>query len=875
MDRSVPRWTRALRAVPRGWDLLAAIVAVFVVFALSNAIAFRNTHGLHEAGSGLVQTYDLVSSLDETLLLMSEAESAERAFIITGEERFLHPYRSAAAKLDLQMQALSRLAEHEPLLGRQWPRWREWITARQAQLDRAIALRRENDVAGARAIVLASGTRGEMAAFKAEILGLERARLDVREARERQMREAYRTALLGGTISTLLGLVLIAALGRYAWRYREIRSQVYRDRELLGATLLSIGEGVIATDSGGQVRMVNRCAQELTGYGEAQVQGRPLAEIFRVIDESARSPQPNPAREAIRKGEAAKLADGAILISRDGREHPLEATATSVKNTDGSILGAVVVFRDIGLQRQSAQALRDSEHRAQSRAGELEAVMQSVPAAILIANDLECRDITGNAAAHRLLRAPVGSNLQQTADQRAYFRTDAGEQPLTRLRQDELPLQRAIAEKREIANVGLCLRLRNGDMHTIMGNAAPLKDSYGNVRGAVVALIDVTERKRIEAQLKEAHRRKDEFLATLAHELRNPLAPVRSGVAILRKEKDGAVANKTLAMMERQLSHMVRLIDDLLDVSRITGGKIVLRREQVLLNAVLEQAVEATRSLLDAAGHAFDMEFPVEALWVNADENRLCQVISNLLTNAAKYTPEGGRVRLLLDREGEYARIRVIDNGLGIPPEVLGEVFDMFTQVNRTLHRSQGGLGVGLSLVKQLVEKHDGQVEVHSPGLGHGSTFTVRLPLCAAAPAVAAYSEQSAAYSGPALEILVVDDNRDAADSLVMVLAAGGHIARAAYSAAEALAVMDEFTPQVAFLDIGMPGVSGHELARSLRANPALAEMRLLALTGWGGESDRARSQDAGFDLHVTKPIDTDTLARVLREVGGRRTAHA
>jgi len=873
MDRSVPRWTRALRAVPRGWDLLTAIVAVFVVFALSSAIAFRNTQSLHEAGSGLVQTYDVVSALDEALLLMSEAESAERAFIITGEERFLQPYQDANTKLDAQIATLARLSEREPLLGRHWPRWRDWIKARQAQLDRAITLRRNQDVAGARAIVMASGTRGEVAAFKAEVLGLERAKLEVREARERQMRDAYRTALLGGTVGTLLGLMLIAALGRYAWRYREIRSQVYADRELLRATLLSIGEGVIATDGQGRVRIINRCAQQLSGWSEQDAQGLDLTRVFRVLHEATRAPLPAPAHSAMQTGEATRLCDDALLVSKNSKEYPVEGTTTPVMSADSGVLGAVVVFRDIGGQRETARALKDSEHRAQSRAGELEALMQSVPAAILIANDLDCHDVTGNAAAYNLLGEPVGSNLREAADQHAYFRTDAGEQTLIRLRQDELPLQRAIAEKREIANVELCLRVRGGDMRTVMANAAPLKDSYGNVRGAVVALIDVTERKHIEAQLTDAHRRKDEFLATLAHELRNPLAPVRSGVAILSKEEDSTVTRKTLAMMERQLSHMVRLIDDLLDVSRITGGKVVLRREPLPLHAVLEQAAEASRPLLDAAGHSFQMQLPEAPLWVHADLSRLCQVVTNLLTNAAKYTPEGGQVNLVLDREQDWGRIRVSDNGLGIPPAVLGEVFNMFTQVNRTLHRSQGGLGVGLSLVKQLVEKHGGTVHAYSEGLGRGSTFTVRLPLAVQTPDIVPRLQAAAPYAGPSLRILVVDDNQDAADSLALVLAADGHLTKVAYSAAQALTIVRGFTPQIAFLDIGMPEVSGHDLAKALRADASFSGMKLVALTGWGEDADRLRSREAGFDMHVTKPIDTATLEGLLTDLCGEPPA--
>ena len=687
---------------------------------------------------------------------------------------------------------------------------------------------------------------------------------------EQRIQRAYGLASAASVATLLLGLSLAGLLALYVWQAASRRRRGDRDRELLSATLQSIAEGVVATDAAGRIRMLNRCAQELTGWSEEEAVGLALTQVLKIEHPDTGTPTTDPGLHALRSGESVRLADGAILRSRGGEERPVQAIATPVKAARNEVLGAVVVFRDVSEQARSALALRESEARAQSRAGELEAVMQSVPAAILIANDLQCRDITGNAAAYRLLRAPIGSSLAASSAQRTYFAGDPDEGNLIALRPEELPLQRAIAERREIANVELQLRFRNGDVHAIMGNAAPLRDSYGQVRGAVVALIDVTERKHIEAQLKQAHRRKDEFLATLAHELRNPLAPVRSGVAILRKERDGAVAGKTLAMMERQLSHMVRLIDDLLDVSRITGDKIVLRREPVPLHSVIEQAIEAAKPFLDSGGHAFEWEMSPQGLWVNGDASRLSQVVSNLLTNAAKYTAEGGNVRLVVDRDGSWARIRVIDNGLGIPSHMLHQIFDLFTQVNRTLHRAQGGLGVGLSLVRRLVEMHDGTVEASSQGLGLGSTFTVRLPMSAAAAREPAPPVAPEAQAGPPMHVLVVDDNRDAADSLALVLEGLGHVARVAYSAQESLTVLEGFNPHVAFLDIGMPGTSGYELARALRAEPAYRSIRLVALTGWGEESDRARSLDAGFDLHVTKPIDTSTLESVLADMAAR-----
>lgn len=865
----VPPFSRALRAVPQGWDILLALVAVVAIFALSSTIAFRNTQALNEASRGLLDTHDLVSSLDETLLLMSEAESAERAFLITGDELFLLPYREATEKLKAQMPKLERLAESEPSLSEQLPGWRERIAARQRQLEHAIALRRTEDLDAAREIVLASRERGEMAAFKAEVQALEQAKHEVRNAREQEMLAAYRTALLGGGLATLLGLILIAALAGYAWRYRQVRQQIYRERELLRATLLSIGEGVITTDAKARVSMINRCAQQLTGWNEEQARGRALTEVFRVMHEATHQAHDNPALAAIRDGEPAQLSADSVLASREDKTYPVEATAAPVKDTHGVVLGAVLVFRDITRQRQGELALRESEHQAQERAGELEALMESMPAAIWIAHDARCERITGNAASYRLLQLPMGMNVSPGAGHplpvKAYHRLEAHEA----LAPSELPLQRAIAQGHQLDNLELCLKFEDGTHRYILGNCAPLKNAGGTVRGAIGAFIDVTDYKNIEAQLKEADRRKDEFLAILAHELRNPLAPLRSGVTILHKVDDALTVSRTLVMMERQLGHMVRLIDDLLDVSRITGGKIALRKELVPLHVVLEQAIEASRPVMNAAGHTFELDLCSEQVWVNVDINRLCQVVSNLLTNAAKYTPEGGRIILAVDREPRWARIRVVDNGLGIPPPVLGDVFTMFTQVNRTLHRAQGGLGVGLSLVKSLVEKHGGSVVAHSEGLGRGSTFTVRLPL--QTPAAIPHEAEPAmgTTTEKALRILVVDDNRDAADSLAILLTAAGHEIRVAYSACEAIEAIRSFVPQVAFLDIGMPHVSGYELAAKLRAETSLTDTRLVALTGWGEEADRLRSYAAGFDMHITKPIDLETLNTILTDVDG------
>jgi PAS domain S-box-containing protein len=375
---------------------------------------------------------------------------------------------------------------------------------------------------------------------------------------------------------------------------------------------------------------------------------------------------------------------------------------------------------------------------------------------------------------------------------------------------------------------------------------------------------DITDRKRAEKALREADRRKDEFLAMLAHELRNPLAPIRNALHILNlTTRNDATLVRVGEMMERQVNHMVRLVDDLMEVSRITRGKIELKREPVEVAAFIRSAVEASRPLIEAAGHQLEIEIPPETLTLDGDSVRLTQVVANLLNNAARYTPEGGRIWLKVRREGGAIAISVRDTGAGIPAEMLPQVFELFTQVNRSA-RTQGGLGIGLTLVKSLVEMHGGSVEAHSDGLGKGAEFIVRLALVEGKrteqkPRLA----EARAVLAPR-RVLVVDDNRDAADSLAMLLRLLGAEVQIVYSGAEALAVLDEFCPNVVLLDIGMPGMDGHEVARRIRRLPEYRNVLLIAMTGWGQDEDRRRSTEAGFDYHLIKPADVGALETLL-----------
>ncbi|ESQ84855.1 hypothetical protein AEAC466_07300 [Asticcacaulis sp. AC466] len=372
--------------------------------------------------------------------------------------------------------------------------------------------------------------------------------------------------------------------------------------------------------------------------------------------------------------------------------------------------------------------------------------------------------------------------------------------------------------------------------------------------------------------LKEADVRKDEFLATLAHELRNPLAPIRNGLQILKMSPDGPRAEDVRSMMDRQLTHLVRLIDDLLDVSRVSRGRIDLRKERISLQDAVKAAVETSKPLIDANGHKLTLDIPTEPLWVEGDLTRLAQVVSNLLNNAAKYTAHGGRIGLTVTPHASHADIIVSDNGLGIEADMLPRVFDLFAQADSHLDRSQGGLGIGLALVSKLVDMHGGTSKAESEGPGKGSTFTVSLPLVGASGEVQGKPLQKNGRPATPMKVLIVDDNVDSAQTSLWMLDLIGHKAEVANDGARALEMAREMKPDVVLLDIGMPGMDGYEVCRQLRKMPGMEQLVLIAQTGWGQESDRQKAFAAGFDHHITKPVSLDLLTQLLADINQTAT---
>ncbi|HEY3933933.1 MAG TPA: CHASE3 domain-containing protein [Gemmatimonadales bacterium] len=419
-----------------------------------------------------------------------------------------------------------------------------------------------------------------------------------------------------------------------------------------------------------------------------------------------------------------------------------------------------------------------------------------------------------------------------------------------------------------LANHSL-LVARDGTERPIDDCAAPIRGAGDAIVGSVLVFRDISDRRLAEQQVREADRRKDEFLAVLAHELRNPLAPLHNALSVVRlSQNDPAAIERVGGIMERQLRQMVRLIDDLLDVSRITSNRLELRRESSDLSAVVHLALETVGPLLRESGHSLKLVLPPSPLHVDADPTRMAQAFANLLGNAIKYTAPGGRVWLTVERDGNEAVVTVRDTGIGIPADKIDTIFEMFTQVDRSLEGARTGLGIGLSLTRRIVEMHGGAVSASSPGPGAGSEFVVRLPLVLAPSGMARDPAVTAAARRQRRRVLVADDNADAADSLAMMLRMMGHQLAVAYDGSEALSEGERFRPEIALLDIGMPKLNGYDVARAIRASEWGQQIVLVALTGWGQDEDRRRSQDAGFDHHMVKPVDLSALESVLNATG-------
>jgi PAS domain S-box-containing protein len=606
---------------------------------------------------------------------------------------------------------------------------------------------------------------------------------------------------------------------------------------------------IVVIDADGRIVVVNSQTEKLFGYSRDELIGEPVELL---VPERFRDAHPQQRGGFFVDARARPMGAGRDLygLRKDGSEFPVEIGLNPIHTGRGMLVLSAIV--DITERQRAERRFRLAIESAPSGM-----VMVDRQGSIVLVNS-QAEKLFGYSREELIgkpveILVPERFHRQHPNYRGGFFRN---------------PESRPMGAGRDLYG-----RRKDGTEFPIEIGLNPIETEEGIF--ALSAIVDITERKRLEHEihlrlqdLATADRQKDEFLAMLAHELRNPLAPIRNALQILdMPNADERMQQRAKEMMSRQLHHLVRLVDDLLDVSRIITGRVELRKERFALSAAITRAVETAAPLIDARGHQLTVSQPDDPIPVYADLVRLSQVISNLLTNAAKYTPKPSRIWLTVEPKATDILVRVRDEGIGIASEMLDRVFQLFVQADASPSRAQGGLGIGLTLVRRLIELHEGSVVARSEGLGRGSEFIVRFPADASARDAVLDSEQAppALFSdGNQRRVLIVDDNVDAAESIAMLLQASGFSVRCVYDGISALSVAAAYKPTVFVLDIGLPDITGYEVARRLRAQPEFARTPIVAVTGYGQESDRERSREAGIDHHMTKPVDPAVLRNVL-----------
>jgi len=633
-------------------------------------------------------------------------------------------------------------------------------------------------------------------------------------------------------------------------RFQEqIRAQ-HNSERFLASIIESSNDAIVGKSLDGVIQTWNGGAQRLFGYSSQEAIGSHISLIIPL----ERMQNEELILSRICAGERVKHYE-TIRRTNSGTLIHVSISVSPIRNESGIVVGASQIARDISDRRRTEIASNQCEERYRALAEASATVVWRADSMgeVVFASD-DWNKITGQTEEEE-----TGWGWLQAIHPDDHARTIA--------------LWAESIKSQTLHENQFRVRTLDGSYRWFSVRGVPIFNLDGSVREWVGANTDFHDRKlaedalrRLAADLSDMNRRNDHFLATLAHELRNPLAPIRSGLQVLQlSDVSDEEASETRVMMERQLAQLVRLVDDLMDVSRIVSGKIELQMKSVLLSDVLNSAIESSRSLIDQMNHQLSVSLPSVPIRLDADFTRLSQVFLNLLNNAAKYSEPNGKIYVNAIQERNEVILSVRDSGIGISSEKLPFIFDMFTQADQSLEKSRGGLGIGLSLVRRLVEMHGGTVEAKSEGVGCGSEFVVRIPTCSERPAEAPEppsTEGSKASSS--LRILVVDDNRDSVTTLTMLLKRLGHQTRAAYDGEEAVAAARDFRPQVVLLDIGLPKLNGYEVCRWIRAQNEAEGVTIIAQTGWGQEETRKKTKDAGFDHHMVKPLDPKALRKIL-----------
>ncbi len=701
---------------PSSNRLVAGYALAFGLLIVNTVVTFWNLETIAGNSRHVAQTHEMLVGLEAVLSNLRDAETGQRGYLLTGDERYLGPYSESRSRVARSISSLKRLAVNNGIRREHIVRIEKAITAKFDQLEKTIELRRDQGFEAAVAVVKSGTGLSLMSELRKRIGELTDTENVIRAARRAGFQTAITRTIVTFSFVSVLALSLLFAV-HYLNQRRS--ADVRTSARWFSTTLASIGDAVIATDEAGRVTFMNPTSEMLTGWVQTEAQGKPLGEIFRIANEQTGEPIESPVATVLGKGLVVDLAEHAVLVTKNCTALPISDSAAPIKDDEGKIRGLVLVFHDVTQQRENER-----------------------------------------------------------------------------------------------------------------------------------------EREELNHDLREKDKRKDEFLAMLAHELRNPLAAIANAISLSTVSGLKEHIDWSMDVISRQTQHLTRLIDDLLDVSRITRGKIELRRKVLDATKVLECAIETARPFIEERHHRLEVSLDRGNLWLDADPTRLEQVIVNLLHNAAKYSENAGLIRLVASRVGDKVVISLRDFGIGMPPENLPEMFELFAQGDRSQARSEGGLGIGLTVVKKLVELHGGSVAAGSEGPGRGCEFTLRLP-AAERPAEARSASESCPEAPPrrSSRILVVDDNVDMAAGLTRLLKLLGHQVQTAHHGVEAIRMAREQCPEVVLLDIGLPEMDGYEVARRLRQEEGCRESVIVAVSGYSQEEDDTPGRRTGFDYHLVKPV--------------------
>ena len=863
-------------------NVIAGLIVVFLALIANAILSYQATNTLAINEKRVTYTHEVQTHLEATLLTLTEAEKGAWGYVITGDELYLESYRQAVAEVDPKLNRLSQLMADNSRQQQRIEILRERARRRLDLLAETVGRVQRGGLAAGQAAVKNYSSEQTMKGIRQIMAEMRQEEESLLKSRDAKSQASHRDARMTFAISTLTSVALVVLLSLVLMRglteRQRIEAAIGEQREWLQITLSSIGDAVIATDASGRVRFLNPVAEYLTGWTQAEAEDRTLTEIFKIVNEKSRETVENPLTKVLRDGRTVGLSNHSLLISRGGREIPIDDSGAPIKDQAEKVVGAVLVFRDVTTRQQAEEELRASEEFNRD-------ILESAPDCIITLN-LDGQLLSINTPGGRLMEIDDFS-LLEGADWLDFWRGADRE---------------AAIAAAETAKTGKTGRFQ-GFSPTVKETpkwwdviVAPIRNPQGKVVKLLVTSRDITalhevetERQRIEqerarllkveqrarAQAEETNRIKDEFLATVSHELRTPLNAILGWANLLRGgEMDDAETNRAFETIERNASAQSRLIEDLLDVSRIITGKLRLERQTVDLASVIEAALEAASPAAEGKQITVVSNLDSQVVNVFADPQRLQQIVWNLLSNAVKFTPRGGRVVVELSARESQIEISVSDTGQGIEPDFLPYVFDRFRQAEGSTARKHGGLGLGLAIVRHLVELHGGRVRADSLGEGCGATFTVYLPIPSVqigAPftptAVATEDEDDTqllaqAPSLDGLRVLVVDDEPDARDLLAVVLRQRGARVTTADSAIAALETLSAHPFDILISDIQMPEVDGYELIRRLRTSEAGRDKFIpaVALTAHVRPKDRARVLAAGFQMHVSKPVSAAEL---------------